>query len=607
MKKVLLLSIILFLFGIPLNAQVNFLKIFEKKYSDIPIQMRTENCGVYFISSFDIDKDNIWLTACDSQESYCYNNNKLVNKVITNNSTKDFIFSSKDLQKLNSTAPAYKFNNVKYKKIFINNTENIFSDTDGELLNLKNDKISISVKNKNELDINYLLPDFNKSLKLNFPSNLAYADLIGIDKNSNSYILIETYITEVPLKVKREVYTVSSESRVLSVLEIPSIKYIYTVRDFQIDSDGNLYQLLSEKDKISVIKWSGLSTNTKGVIKYPAEYNYEFHYNNLEPVKEPVYQISTGEKIAVGRATALHIGETYVLNKYSCKLNNLAPSDVTGPDGDVVRTPSWLIVGVNSKVPYKWGGFNTIAQYNSGISAGKYAGDINTAGVSSYAVGVDCSGFVSRCWQLSSHYSTSAMPDITTLYTGWDQMKPGDAVLKSGHVRMYVDLASNGTLRVVESSGRDWGVSYWSYAPSDLTAYSPRYYNQMANDFSLQQPTLLSALFNTDNLAKLNWSCDTTGVKGYRLYKSVDGSAWTMVMDENTLKGNVTSYNMTNDVEYYRISSVLNNSPYFTESNWSNVMGASKKVSTKKILIVDGFNRDGGNWRGNGHPFVLNY
>ena len=604
MKKLLLLLIILL--GIPLSAQVKNSIIFEKKYSDIPVKMRTENCGVYFISSFDIDKDNIWLTSFDSGESYCYNNNGIARKENISGSGKDFTAGLKTLQKSGSTVSAYKYGNVRYKKIFTGNSASILTDVDGILTDGDGNKINISVKDNNLLKVNVNIPSINKSMEINISGGLAYADLIGIDKNENYYFLIESYITQIPLKVKRQVYTISSSGNILSILEVPSIKYFYTVRDFQVDAEGNLYHMLTEKDKLSIIKWSGLSTPSKNIIKYPSAYNYEFHYNNLEPVKEPEFETAGAEKLAVSRSSALRVGETYVLNKYVCTSANLAPADVTGPDGDVVRTPSWLIAGVNSKIPYKWGGFNTIAQFNSGITAGKYAGDINTAGVSNYAVGVDCSGFVSRCWQLSSHYSTSAMPGITTLDSGWTYIKPADAVLKSGHVRMFVDWASNGALRIVESSGRDWGVSYWTYTPSDLTAYAPRCYNSMASDYSLKQPVINSVVLNSAFSAKISWSCDTSGVKGYRLYKSTDGLNWSLALDENTLKGSETSYTLTSNTEYYRISSVLNNAS-LTESNWSNILGVSKKESTKKILIVDGFNRDGGNWRGNGHPFCTYY
>ncbi|MDP4117371.1 MAG: hypothetical protein Q8903_14645, partial [Bacteroidota bacterium] len=568
---------------------------------------RTENSGSYCISSFDIDKDNIWLNSFDTPESFCFKDNQYLSKISTPGVIKDFVKSNITLEKSSSINTSYKFNNTRLKKIFINSADNIFIDNDGEMSNQSGSMVNVKVNNKNDCEIDYAISGFEKTFHLSFPSNLAYSDLIGMDSKGNSFILIETFVSEVPLEVNREVYTLSPEGKVLSILSIPAIKYFYTIRDFQIDQDGNLYHLMTGKDGITIFKWSGLTQFSSSKIYYPEEYNYKYHYNNLKPVAEPLAAIVKNINGTVSRTNALKIGDSYVLNKYTCTAGNLAPSDITDLDGDQVRTPSWLIVGKNSKTPYKWGGFNTLAQYISGLQSGAYAGDINTAGVSSYAVGVDCSGFVSRCWQLSSHYSTSSMPTITTLYSSWDQMKPADAVLKTGHVRMYVDKASNGAIRVVESSARDWGVSYWTYTLADLTSYSPRYYNQMQSDYSVQQPGLLSVTAAEGDSVHVTWSCDTTNVKGYRLYKTTDGIIWNIIMNENVLKTCSATFKMTASAEYYRVSSVLNDSTSFTESNWSNALGISKHPNSRNILIVDGFNRETGDWRGHGESFTVNY
>jgi hypothetical protein len=64
---------------------------------------------------------------------------------------------------------------------------------------------------------------------------------------------------------------------------------------------------------------------------------------------------------------------------------------------------------------------------------------------------------------------------------------------------------------------------------------------------------------------------------------------------------------MQSNQEYYRIASVLNDPDNYSESSWSNVLGLSKYQDMKKILIVDGIERDLGGWRGNGNAFVTLY
>ena len=62
--------------------------------------------------------------------------------------------------------------------------------------------------------------------------------------------------------------------------------------------------------------------------------------------------------------------------------------------------------GVYSSVAYDWGGFDTVGGYNGYMDPNTYqAGDINTAASESCSRGVDCAGFVSRVWGLSSYHN----------------------------------------------------------------------------------------------------------------------------------------------------------------------------------------------------------
>ncbi|MCP5063324.1 MAG: C40 family peptidase, partial [Ignavibacteriae bacterium] len=454
------------------------------------------------------------------------------------------------------------------------------------------------------------LTELKNEMVFNFPKNLACANLIGIDKHGNIFVVVEKYMSEIPLQVERQVYTISKNGNILSRLLLPNIKYLYTLKDLQIDADGNLYQLLSYTDKVEIIKWENLTIPTYEIITYPHEYAKEIHFNDYTPTEEvtDLVQQNLGKtNSGVSRTEALRIADKYVLHQYICSSSNLAPSNVTAPDGDVVRTPDWLMEGINARIPYKWGGFNTIDQFDAGMLSGKYAGDIHTNGVSSYAVGVDCSGYVSRCWNMDYHASTRYMPNITTQYDSWDDLKPGDAVHKIGHVRLFVEREVNGNIKIVEATGRGWGVSYWSYSVSDLSSYTPRYYNNMENNYNAIRPTLVSAKVKAESIVSLKWSCDTTGVLGYRIYGSEDGSNWDMISEVNDNTTKDLELNNSGIVKYFRISSVKNNSPDYSESNWSNVMGVGYFASEKNVLILDGFQRESGSWQGAGHTFVSKY
>jgi len=606
-NKLLLLAFLLF--ANLIYSQVQFTKIFEKDYNQIPIEVRIDNSGIYAVSSFDVKDGVVCLNSFDDNSSYIFNNGNSEKVLRADNEIKDFTLDFKtDLQTLtaNRSSPTQR-SNLKFRKSYLKNSPTLFLDVDGNLNGSNGENISLIVETKSNLKITSNLQNLKNNIELNFPDNLACADIIGIDGNGNIFIEVQTFISEIPLNIKREVYTLSNEGNVLSILEIPSIKYLYTIKDFQIDEEGNLYHLICDKNKISVLKCSGLTIQSKNKIKYPSEFNYSLHFNNFVTTDEVETIVPNKPEANASRIEALRIGEQYVLHQYSCTGSNLAPNGVTAPDGDVVKTPAWLVQGVNSRIPYKWGGFSSLAQFDNGLTIGRYAGDINTAGVSSYSVGVDCSGFVSRCWQMTYHSSTSNMPNITTQYASWNDLKPGDAIHKVGHVRLFIEKAQNGSLRVVESAARNWDVSYWTFTLSDLTTYTPRYYNNMVGDYSTQQPTLNSAIANQTGGTVLNWNCDTTNVKGYRLYASSNGVNWSLVKDENFLTTNSVTINRSSNSEFYRVSSVLNNSPAFSESNWSNVLGVGVYSSNKKVLLVDGFERNTGSWRGPGNNFISRY
>jgi hypothetical protein len=608
MKHFLMIALYLLLNSF-VTAQVTHRIIFEKKYAELPFGIRIENSGNYSAASFDVVSDSVFFSTFNDSKIYKYFSSELSNQHSLGNREIDFVkgIDENEALKIMQGDEEKSVNpSALYKKLFYGKPR-VLKD-DGGILSSKDGEIFVKVKvEKNEqLLLETAIPGMSRQTILNFPSNLACADLIGIDAVGNSYLLIETYVTQIPLNVKREVYTLSKSGTFLSVLELPSIKFIYMVKDLQIDAEGNLYHLYSDENGIKIFKWSGLAKSTVSRIIYPLEFLRTFHYNNLKAIEEPLHQKIFGVNTPASRVTALKIGESYALHQYKCSSNNLSPQNITGPDGDIVRTPTWLVVGSNARVAYKWGGFNTLTQYDAGLSSGKYAADINTSGVSSYAVGVDCSGFVSRCWQMSYHSSTSSMPDITTQYATWDELKPGDAIHKIGHVRLFVNRTPNGNFRVVESSARGWDVSYWSYAASDLTSYTPRYYNNMETVANASQPNLLQAIVLPDGNVSLNWNCDTTNIFGYRIYRSVNGETWNLYLDENACKNTAVNISTSNEVEYYRIASVKKIGSDIAESNWSNSMGV-RKSATLKCLIVNGFKRNEGSWRGAGHTFAVKY
>jgi hypothetical protein len=161
-------------------------------------------------------------------------------------------------------------------------------------------------------------------------------------------------------------------------------------------------------------------------------------------VPGPAASVERSEIVAIARAY-------HEIQWTPSKANALHGRDA---NGILVHTPDtslgkhghrngWWTEGETMRgMPYQWGGFDTPKTFLEKLREGRAAGDIATyqkrqlddAAVSRYACGIDCSGLVSRCWRLSRHHSTDEFPKIATQMRSLWQLKPGDILLKPGHV-----------------------------------------------------------------------------------------------------------------------------------------------------------------------------
>jgi hypothetical protein len=164
----------------------------------------------------------------------------------------------------------------------------------------------------------------------------------------------------------------------------------------------------------------------------------------------------------------------------------------TGFNGRV-RRPTYLHQKLGQEVrgiPYCWGCMGSLDQIRTRIERGVMAGNICTHNAPrSDVAGVDCSAFVSATWGLAQQYTTSAIPSITTRLTNpWD-LRPGDALNKSGsHVMLFLRFTPDRKAEVMEASpgacnGR---VCRNVYPLASLLArgYAPVRYKALVNDTS---------------------------------------------------------------------------------------------------------------------------
>lgn len=314
----------------------------------------------------------------------------------------------------------------------------------------------------------------------NTVGKLASASLAGCN-NENLYIDVQYIIHEVPLEIEREIWVISFDagrfSEGHSTVKIPDCYYIHVKNDVLVNSEGAFYSLTSPAG-VEILKIEeGIDIT---ILELYKGYHFNFH---LAKSKEENDLNAGLQKAPITRTEIINNAEPYETHTWYCNASNIKDYQCGGKQ---VVTPSWVTAGNHNALPYMWGGWSNLTQFDQGLLNNVSAGDCNTNGGgagSSCAVGVDCSGFVSRAWSLSSKYGTSTLPNISTAYASFNELLPGDIVNYAGHhVRLIHTLNTNGTFYMIESSasGTDWRVGYNTYSAVNLQGtYIPRYYNDV--------------------------------------------------------------------------------------------------------------------------------
>lgn len=196
------------------------------------------------------------------------------------------------------------------------------------------------------------------------------------------------------------------------------------------------------------------------------------------------------------------IGTAYAYTRVKWMPENRHVLHGEDADGITVHTPDasldhrgfangwWQPGKPATGVPYQWGGFDTPRQFLESLARGEVAGDISTrtkrqlgdGGTSSRACGIDCSGFVSRCWRLGRPVSTKELPGICQPLKAWEHLRPGDILLNDRHVVLFAgwDPGAESILAYEAGPFPVWRVNAASIPVSKLKreGYAPwRYRN----------------------------------------------------------------------------------------------------------------------------------
>jgi hypothetical protein len=172
---------------------------------------------------------------------------------------------------------------------------------------------------------------------------------------------------------------------------------------------------------------------------------------------------------AITRDEVMVRAKAYANHPWRCTTLNLTASCSSSYKSE-------YIPGDYVGLPYDWGGYKTLFQFDQQIKTGDGAGSKPHGSILSCTTGVDCSGYVSKCWN-AGHTTTSSMSSISTAIAT-SQLLPGDALNKAGnHVVLYSHKLADGTPVFYEAGAYNVTVSYKGW--SSVSGFVPIRYNKI--------------------------------------------------------------------------------------------------------------------------------
>lgn len=239
----------------------------------------------------------------------------------------------------------------------------------------------------------------------------------------------------------------------------------------QVKVFGNhIYELNNLENQVQIIKLSEPNERTTSLYK-----------SKLEDIVEPVIDLDIGtesrdNELMIARSTIMSNARSFHSSfRWSCQSKNLTPLT------NWVKPRYVGGAGSYQYMPYCWGGFSSISQYNTGMSGTGRVGNINTSTTShvSNTYGLDCSGYVSRCWGTSTKYGTSTIMNVAKKINARDLLQ-GDALNHSGsHIVLFEKYDGYGAYVLYESTKLNSydRVSHTTRSISSMGKYVPIRYN----------------------------------------------------------------------------------------------------------------------------------
>ncbi|MDO9152915.1 MAG: hypothetical protein Q7U47_04270 [Paludibacter sp.] len=263
------------------------------------------------------------------------------------------------------------------------------------------------------VEFNYQLSD------IGITSKLATVQIIDINSDNIILDLETTYQNE----LKRYLLWFKRNGEYISKALIPNIYATLIKNQFFAQRDHCMY-VLSANDGLYFYK---LNTNINA-IKLPDGFTeiifnksgtYSFSESEATPnIFSKAPQMNQSVQYGVTRTQVYQNAMNYLNLEWEATEENISNTSKSG-----ISLPSWITVGSQKSLPYYWGGTTDWFDFGDLTKQGKI-------------IGVDCSGFVSNCWEIGRSTTYSLQKSSITSKLGYildcyQNLNLGDVILST--------------------------------------------------------------------------------------------------------------------------------------------------------------------------------
>ncbi len=321
---------------------------------------------------------------------------------------------------------------------------------------------------------------------IDFHTNTHFAKQFAIQNNGAFQLQTTEVMVNPTIMVDTVFRSYGIDGKFLGMTRSPAKENYINVRDpVSVASDGGLHSLITQPDGVKIVRLKLLNA-LDPVLSEPEDNSATAFQNNVKSslvatagsISDLINQ-KDAKLVAITCGSSSNPWRSRAEMRYSADAYTSNSKTLTSSNMDVSRTrcsdrvvPSQYLNTSNKtfrSVPYKWGGFDLPADFNNAMSNGKIAGNatgyIPSCSNQNLISGVDCSGFISRTWNLPTKYSTTSLPTISSTVSSVSKLKTGDILnYYNSHVRLVEHVNW-------KSSTTSDGVYVWESTVDPNTAY----------------------------------------------------------------------------------------------------------------------------------------